>query len=69
MRLLLELVLDRARGGRQFDRERHASVVGDGDALDEIERHDIAAQIGILDDAQRIEDLGNGRNTHTGDST
>ncbi len=54
-RLVAHLVLDRARGCRQLDGERHAPVV-DGQVLDEAERDDVAAEVRIDDDAQRVED-------------
>ena len=48
------MILHRARGSRQLDRERHAAAV-DAQILDESERHDVPMQIGILDDRQRAE--------------
>ena len=64
MGLLLQQVLDRAGRRRELDGERHPAVVTDDDVLHEIERHDVATQVGVLHHAKRVEDLGNGRKGH-----
>ena len=66
VRLLLQQILDRAGRGGELDGERHAPVLADDDVLDEIERHDVAAQVGVLHHAQRVEDLGNRGKAHKG---
>jgi hypothetical protein len=54
-RLVTHLVLDRTGGRRQLDRETHPPLV-DGDVLDEVQRDDVLAEIGVDDDTQRFED-------------
>ena len=56
-RLIAHLILHRTRRRRQLDRERDTAAV-DLEVLDEAERHDVAVQIGIVDDLQRVEDGG-----------
>src|SRR6266850_36910 len=52
--LLAQLVLHRAGGRRQLDREGDVAV-RDRQVLDEAERDDVPAQVGIVDDAQGVE--------------
>ena len=54
LRLLAHLILHGTRRRRQLDRERDLSI-GDREVLDEAERHDVAAKVGIVDDAQRMQ--------------
>ena len=53
-RLIAHLILDRTRRRRQLDRERDAAAV-DLQILDEPEADDVAVEIGIPDDLQRVE--------------
>ena len=53
-RLIAHLVLHRTRRRRQLDRERDAAAV-DLQILDEPETDDVAIEIGIADDLQRLE--------------
>ena len=53
-RLIAHLILHRTRRRRQLDRERDAAAV-DLEILDEAEAHDVALQVGIADDLQRVE--------------
>ena len=53
-RLLAHLVLDRTGRRRQLDREGHAPPV-DAEILDELQRDDVAVEIGISDGAERVE--------------
>ena len=53
----LEMAFDRAAGGRQRDRDVHGPLLGDVDGADHPELHDVAVQLGVDDDLQRLEDL------------
>ena len=53
-RLIAHLILHRTRRRRQLDRERDAAAV-DRQILDEPEADDVAVEIGIADDLQRLE--------------
>ena len=52
----LELLPDRTGGRRQFDREADV-ISGDDDVFDEFQRHNIPAQIRVLDAAKRLQDI------------
>ena len=57
-RLIAQVVLDRAGRGGQVDVEaRRAPRRLDLQVLDEAERDDVAVQVGVAHDAQRVEDL------------
>ena len=53
-RLIAHLILHRTRRRRQLDGERDAAAV-DRQILDEPEADDVAVQVGIVDDLQRLE--------------
>src|SRR5262249_42762498 len=53
-RLLTHLILYRTCGRRQLDCERHLTV-SERDVFHEAERNDVAAEIRIVDNAQRVE--------------
>ncbi len=55
----LEVLLDRAGGGRQLDRECHL-VPFDAQILHELERDDVAVKIGVADAAEGVENGGFG---------
>jgi hypothetical protein len=52
--LLTQLILHRTRRCRQLDRERDVAVL-QREVLDESERHDVAPEVRIVDNAQRVE--------------
>ena len=54
-RLIAHLILHRARRRRQLDGERHAAAV-DPQVLDELERDDVAVEIGVPNGRQGLED-------------
>ena len=54
-RLIAHLILHRARGCRQLDGERHSAAV-DPQVLDELERDDVAVEIGVPNGLQGLED-------------
>jgi hypothetical protein len=54
-RLIAHLILDRTRRRRQLDREPDTAAV-DGEALDEPQADDVAIEIRIAYDLQRLED-------------
>ena len=64
-RLIAHLILHRARGCRQLDGERHPPAL-DPQILDELERHDVAVEIGIPNGRQGLENgcLGGLRGAH-----
>ena len=53
----LEVALDRAAGGRQRDGDVDDAAVLDVDRADHLELDDVAPQLGVDDDLQRLEDL------------
>ena len=55
----LDLVLQRAGGRRQLDGQRHVGAVDD-DVLDHVQGDDVAAQLRVLDVAERVDDGGLG---------
>src|SRR4029079_8641877 len=56
----LEMVLDRAAGGRERDRHIDGPTVADLDRADHLELDDVAPQLGGDDDLQRLEDVVSG---------
>ena len=54
-RLIAHLILHRTRRRRQLDRERRPAPSIDLQVLDESERDDVAVEIRIVDDLQRVE--------------
>ena len=65
----LDLVLERAGRRRQLDREGDGVAIDD-DRLDHVEGDDVAAELGLLDGAQRVEDgaFGDGGHAAVGTS-
>ena len=57
--LIAHLILDRTRRRRQLDRKRDRAAV-DAQVLDELERDDVAIEVGIAHGLERIEDGGFG---------
>ena len=65
-RLIAEQILHRTRRRGQLDRDADRAAV-DGDALHEAEADDVLVEIGILDDAERVEDGGLRHRRRTGE--
>jgi hypothetical protein len=61
----LDLVFERTGGRRQLDRERHVRA-RDAQVLDHVAGDQVAAQLGLLDLAERVEDGGLGYGGHHG---
>ena len=51
------MTFDRAAGGRQRDRDIDGPLLGDVNVANHPELHDVAVQLGVDDDLQRLEDL------------
>ena len=64
--LFAELLLDRTGRRGELDRDADGAAV-DGDALHEAEADDVLVEIGILDDAKRVEDGGLRHRRRTGE--
>ena len=61
----LDLVLERARGRGQLDRERDVGAVDD-EVADHVAGDEVAAELGLLDGAEGVEDGGLGDGAHQG---
>src|SRR5262249_61203075 len=64
LRLVLDLILDRACGRRETDLEPHGAAFR-ADIAHESEAHDVALEVGVLDVTKRVQDvaLGDGHST------